>query len=241
MNGSEHTDQTFPDDGSDPVDDLLRTRVQAAAAEAPSAGTAQAELVELTPRFRRARQRRQAATAALASAAAVVVVVAGAFALGGTDPQRLDTAGEDGTSTTSTTSSTSTSTTASTTTTAPTTVPSVTTPTSTVPSTTAPPATAPPSIVPPSTVSPTIVAPTTVPVGGTQVAVALGGTATIRWSATQVSVLDTSPAPGWSLERVEQKSATRVEVRFRRDEGGSGSSTSTIDARVVDGRLDVDV
>lgn len=237
MNGPPHPD--LPDDPAvDPIDELLRTRVQAAAPTTTSPSEAQAELVELTPRFRRARQRRQAATAAMSAAAAVVLVVAGAYALGSEDPQRIDTAGDDtSTSVTSSTSTTSTTTTPTSTTVptstvapAPTTVPG----TGNGSATTVAPAPVPGAL--PTTAAPT----TTEAVGGTETLTSSGGTATVRWSATSATVLATSPAAGWTLERVEQKSPTRVEVRFRRDGGDSGSSGATIDARVVDGRLQVD-
>ncbi len=55
-----------------------------------------------------------------------------------------------------------------------------------------------------------------------------------------MTVLSTSPSPGWTVEDVEQKDATRIVVDFRRDEGGSGSSSSTIDVRVEGGQLRVD-
>lgn len=241
MNGPLHPDD-LPDDlhedaAVDPIDELLRARLQAGAPGTTSTPEAQAELVELTPRFRRARQRRQAAVAALSSAAAVVLVVVGLAAFGDEGSQRIDTAGDD-TSTSLTTSS-------STSTTSTTAVPSTTTPSTstTAPSTTAPVpgAVASTTTTTPSrpTVAPSVAAPTT-PVGGTETLAATGGTATVRWTATNATVLGATPAPGWTVERSEQKSATRVEVRFRRDDGGSGSSSSTIDARVVDGRLVVD-
>ena len=91
-----------------------------------------------------------------------------------------------------------------------------------------------PTTAPPVTAAPT----TTAPVGGTRTLSAEGGTATVQWSATSLTVVRTAPAAGWTLEQVEQRSATRVVVKFRRDGGGSGSSSSTIDARVVGGALE---
>jgi hypothetical protein len=243
MNGPLHPDD-LPGDAvdaaADPIDELLRARLQAGAPAAASAPEARSELAELTPRFRRARQRRQVAVAALSSAAAVVLVVVGLTAFGDEGSQRIDSAGDD--TSTSVTTSSSTSTTSTTvappTTTAPTStsVPSAPTTTAPAPSGAASTTT---SASPRPTVAPSTVAPTT-PVGGTETLAATGGTATVRWTATSATVLGATPAPGWSVERTEQKSATRVEVRFRRDDGGSGSSSSTIDARVVDGRLVVD-
>ena len=78
------------------------------------------------------------------------------------------------------------------------------------------------------------------PPGGTQVLRADGGTATVVWSATAIRVESTAPVAGWELEATERKSPTRVEVRFRRTDGGSGTGTSKIDARVVDGQLTAD-
>ncbi len=244
MNGPERPDT--PDlsetGDADGLDELLRARVQGAAADLPVAPDAHAELVELTPRFRRARQRCQVAVAAMSSAAVVVLLVAGTLVFGGNDTTRIDTAGDDRrTSTTSTTVTTTEPTT--TVTTVPTTVTADPPVTTTVPgdegtsggpgagsfpTTTAAPTT--------TTTPPT----TTTPVGGTQALTATGGFATVRWDADSITVLGTSPSFGWTLEGVEQESPTRVVVKFRRDEGGSGSSSSTIDARVRDGRLEVD-
>ena len=249
MNGPDLPDpRDVPDTAAggdvDPIDELLRARIHTAAAEPTGDVGADAELAELAPRFRRARQRRQAAVVALSSAAAAVLLIVGVVAVGGEDAQRLDTAGEDDRVTTSTTvpATTSTTSVATTSTTVPDTA--VTTPSTTTsiagstdggngsggappaPTTTTP---------PPAPTAP----PTTAAVGGVETLVAEGGTATVRWSADGIVVLSTAPATGWSLEQVEQRSPTRVVVEFRRDGGGQGSSNSTIDARVVDGRLDV--
>lgn len=242
MNGDEMNRTEHPD----PIDELLRHRVRSGVPDGPDAATVDAELVELAPRFRRARQRRQAAVATVASAAAVVLVVVGAFSLGGNGAQRIDTADDDGGVTS--TSLAPTSTTSTTSTTVPTTVPTTAAPTS-VPGTTAAPTTAPggdgspppPTIAPPTVPPATTVAPpTTAPVGGTRTLTSPGGSATVRWTANSITVLSTSPAPGWSLDEVDQRSPTRVRIDFRRDGGGSGSDSSSIDARVVDGRLEVD-
>lgn len=238
MTGHDRPDSERPD--PDAIDELLRARLLSAAPAAPDAAAVDGELAELTPRFRRARQRRQTAVAAVSSAAVVALLVVGAVVFGGTGGQRIDTADDDRTST-STTSTTST------------TVPTTTGPTTTtVPGSTAVPTTAVPSVPdptppspggnaatvpPPSTTSP--VPPSTAPVGGTQTLSSEGGTATVRWNATSITVIGTSPAVGWQLEEIDQRSPTRVVVDFRRDEGGSGTSTASIDARVVDGRLDV--
>jgi hypothetical protein len=234
MNGTEHPD---------PIDELLRRRVREGAPDGPDASTVDAELVELAPRFRRARQRRQAAVASVASAAAIALVVVGAFTLGGNGSQRIDTADDDRGVTSTSVAPSSTTTTS---TTVPTTVPTTAPPTSTPDPSTAP-TTAPgdgdaqlpiaPPTVPPQT---SIAPPTTAPVGGTRTLTSEGGSATVRWTADSITVLSTSPAPGWSLDEVDQRSPTRVRIDFRRDDGGSGSSSSSIDARVVGGRLEVD-
>lgn len=236
MSGTEHPD---------PIDELLRRRVREGAPDGPDASTVDAELVELAPRFRRARQRRQAAVASVASAAAIALVVVGAFTLGGNGSQRIDTADDDrGVTSTSVAPSSTTTTSTTVPTTVPTTAPPTSTPDpSTAPTTapgggTAPP---PPSIAPPTAPPQTTIAPpTTAPVGGTRTLTSEGGTATVRWTADSITVLSTSPAPGWSLDEVDQRSPTRVRIDFRRDDGGSGSSSSSIDARVVGGRLEVD-
>jgi hypothetical protein len=94
--------------------------------------------------------------------------------------------------------------------------------------------------VPEPVPQPTVPTPTVAPVGGTTTLSAEGGTATVLWTATSIRVVTTAPNAGWQLERLEQDSATEIEVRFRRDDGGSGSSNSTIKARVESGRLRVD-
>jgi hypothetical protein len=94
--------------------------------------------------------------------------------------------------------------------------------------------------VPEPVPQPTVPAPTVAPVGGTTTLSAEGGTASVIWTATSVRVVATGPNAGWQLERIKQDSATEIEVRFRRDDGGSGSSNSTIKARVESGRLRVD-
>ena len=93
-----------------------------------------------------------------------------------------------------------------------------------------------PEPAPQSTVPTTTVA----PVGGTTTLSSEGGIATVTWTASSIRVVRTAPNAGWQLERIEQDSATEVEVRFRRDDGVSGSSNSTIKARVESGRLRVD-
>lgn len=244
MNGPEPSDTPDTSDPSatgDGVDQWLRTRLQSTVGPGTPADAHQ-ELIELGPRFRRARRRRQVAVATVSSAAVAVLLMVGVFALDGSDAQRIDTAGDDRSRTTSTVESPTASTTTSTTSS---TVPSTVTslpadddatdggpggvgeageqPATTT--TAAPPVTSAP---PPST-----------PVGGEQVLSGTGGTATVRWTATSITVLSTTPAAGWMLEQVEQQSSTRVVVKFRREDGGAGSRSSTIDARVVDGRLDV--
>lgn len=235
MTGHDRPDSELPD--PDAIDELLRARLRSAAPAAPDAAAVDDELAELTPRFRRARQRRQTAVAAVSSAAAAALLVVGAVAIGGTGGQRIDTADDDRTSTT-TTSTTVPATTIPTTTTVPgpTTVPTTVVPT--VPDPTAPsPGGNTATVPPPSTAPP--VPPTTAPVGGTQTLSSEGGNATVRWNATSITVIGTAPAVGWQLEEIDQRSPTRVVVDFRRDEGGSGTSTVSIDARVVDGQLDV--
>jgi len=231
------TDDHLP---PDPFDDELRRRLRSSTSRRDSAD---ADLAALRPRFRRSRRRRSATISGAVVAAAVVVGVS--LSLGGSDQAvRVSVAGG-----------------------RPTTEPTVTTITSTVPSTTVASAplstpttepdqgaveatTTPPPAGgggPASQPTPTTTAATVVPVattttakpGGLQVLTSDGGTATVTWTAVSLTVDRTDPAPGWTLERTEQKDATRVVVRFRRDGGGSGSSTATIDARVVDGRFEV--
>ena len=94
--------------------------------------------------------------------------------------------------------------------------------------------------VPEPVPQPTVPTTTVAPVGGTTTLSAEGGTTTVIWTASSIRVVTTAPAAGWQLERIEQDSATEVEVRFRRDDGVSGSSNSTIKARGESGRLRVD-
>ncbi len=97
----------------------------------------------------------------------------------------------------------------------------------------------PDSVPQPAVTQPPITQPAVPPAGGTTTLSAEGGTATVLWTASSVQVLATAPSAGWELERREQNSPTEIEVRFRRDGGGSGSSNSTIKARVENGRLRV--
>jgi hypothetical protein len=161
--------------------------------------------------------------------------VVGVAALGGEDDQRVTIADEPSTSTTTTAI-------VPTTTTAPTatSVPSTTLPVT--PGTTTPGGSARPGGVTGTTVpAPPATTPTTAAPASprTQVLTSEGGTATVSWTATDISVLGTAPATGWTLEGIEQRDATRVVVRFRRADGGSGTSSASIDARVVDGQLEV--
>ena len=94
--------------------------------------------------------------------------------------------------------------------------------------------------VPDTVPQPPAPAPTVAPVGGTTTLSAEGGTATVIWTASSIRVVTTAPNAGWQLERLEQDSPTEIEVRFGREDGGSGSSNSTIKARVESGRLRVD-
>ncbi|UDY35232.1 hypothetical protein [Dermatobacter hominis] len=240
------SDRTGPfDDGTaDDRDDELRSLLRAGvAADAPTEAEAEDELGVLRPRFEHARRRRQTGLAVAGAAAAVLVVVLGLAALGGDDRQQLDTADRS----TLPTASTSTTTTTTAPGPTPTTVgvpgePEATAPPTSLPGTPGPgstlpsaPTTATPSgpAAPPTTTTPPA------PAGGTQEAVAAGGSATLTWTPTSLTVVSTRPAPGWSVERVERPDATRAVIRFRRDGGGSGSSTSTIDARMRDGALEV--
>ena len=93
--------------------------------------------------------------------------------------------------------------------------------------------------VPEQVPQPTVPTTTVAPVGGTTTLSAEGGTATVIWTASSIRVVATAPNAGWQLERIEQDSTTEIEVRFRREDGGSGSSNSTIKARVESGRLKV--
>jgi hypothetical protein len=243
--------------GEDPdgLDARLRTRLLEAA---PPVGPldAPAELRDLTPRFRAARRRHRAAVGTMASAAAIALVVLGAVSLGPSDRQAVDTADDPSLVITTTTIER-----AGRTTVAPTTVPTA--PTITVPA--APPPTAPAAGSAPATTTtqvpfdptprrpsgggstasptPTTVVPsvpTTAPASGSRVVAAAGGTVSLTWTPSSLTVTATDPAPGWALDRVVRKSATRVVVTFTRPGGGSGSNTSTVDARVEGGGLRVD-
>ena len=103
----------------------------------------------------------------------------------------------------------------------------------------APPASEVPPVPEPAP-QPTVPTTTVAPVGGTTTLSAEGGTATVIWTASSIRVVTTAPNSGWQLERIKQDSATEIEVRFGREDGGSGSSNSTIKARVESGRLKVD-
>ncbi len=233
------SDPRDPIDGPDDLDDAeLRSLVQRGAPAAPGDDAiVDARLDALRPQFRRARQRRQSAIAAVGAVAAVVVVVLAVGLVGREGTQQLDTADDrDTTTTTSTVAPTTTSVPVSTSTTS-TIAPTTTAPAGRdAPSTTRGPEATTPTTVPRSRDTTTTTAAPAVP--QTRSASSEGGSATFVWTPSQVSVSSTSPAAGWSVERVEQPEATRAIVRFRRD-GGSGTSSATIDARVRDGRLEI--
>lgn len=230
------------------LDDALRQRMQAGIR---GGGDARDELSSMRPRFERARRRRATVTAA-ASTAAVAIVVVGALSLGGGPrDERVQVA--DSSVAPRSTTTTSTTTTVGPTSAAPTSPPtsadpgpSITTPTPTPtadggtnPGTSPVPATSTPPANPLPTVTSAVPAPTTATPGGQRVLSSDGGTATVTWTATSLVVDRTDPAAGWTVEQVERKEPTRVVVKFRRDDGGPGSSSATIDARVVAGRLEV--
>ncbi len=236
----------------DDLDDALRQRMQAGIR---GGGDARDELSSMRPRFERARRRRATVTAA-ASTAAVAIVVVGALSLGGGPrDERVQVA--DSSVAPRSTTTTSTTTTVAPTSAAPTSPPtsadpgpSITTPTPTPtptptadggtnPGTSPVPATSTPPANPLPTVTSAVPAPTTATPGGQRVLSSDGGTATVTWTATSLVVDRTDPAAGWTVEQVERKEPTRVVVKFRRDDGGPGSSSATIDARVVAGRLEV--
>lgn len=234
----------------DDLDDALRQRMQAGIR---GGGDAHDELSSVRPRFERARRRRATVTA-VASTAAVAIVVVGALSLGGGPrDERVQVA--DSLVAPRSTTTTSTTTTVAPTSAAPTSPPtsadpgpSITTPTpaptptadgGTNPGTSPVPATSTPPANPLPTVTSAVPAPTTATPGGQRVLSSDGGTATVTWTATSLVVDRTDPAAGWTVEQVERKEPTRVVVKFRRDDGGPGSSSATIDARVVAGRLEV--
>ncbi len=232
----------------DDLDDALRQRMQAGIR---GGGDARDELSSMRPRFERARRRRATVTAA-ASTAAVAIVVVGALSLGGGPrDERVQVA--DSSVAPRSTTTTSATTTVGPTSAAPTSPPtsadpgpSITTPTPTPtadggtnPGTSPVPATSTPPANPLPTVTSAVPAPTTATPGGQRVLSSDGGTATVTWTATSLVVDRTDPAAGWTVEQVERKEPTRVVVKFRRDDGGPGSSSATIDARVVAGRLEV--
>ncbi len=232
------------------LDDALRQWMQAGIR---GGGDAHDGLSSMRPRFERARRRRATVTAA-ASTAAVAIVVVGALLLGGGPrDERVQVA--DSSVAPRSTTTTSTTTTVAPTSAAPTSPPtsadpgpSITTPTPTPtptadggtnPGTSPVPATSTPPANPLPTVTSAVPAPTTATPGGQRVLSSDGGTATVTWTATSLVVDRTDPAAGWTVEQVERKEPTRVVVKFRRDDGGPGSSSATIDARVVAGRLEV--
>ena len=234
----------------DDLDDALRQRMRAGIR---GGGDARDELSSMRPRFERARRRRATVTA-VASTAAVAIVVVGALSLGGGPrDERVQVA--DSSVAARSTTTTSTTTTVAPTSAAPTSPPtsadpgpSITTPTPTPtptadggtnPGTSPVPATSTPPANPLPTVTSAVPAPTTATPGGQRVLSSDGGTATVTWTATSLVVDRTDPAAGWTVEQVERKEPTRVVVKFRRDDGGPGSSSATIDARVVAGRLEV--
>lgn len=228
----------------DRFDDELRGRLRGSG---PAAGDARHELSSLRPRFERARRRRATAMAT-GSAAALAIVVVGALSLSGTSrDERVQVADSSAAPRSSTTTSTTTTTSSTTTTVGPTPVPPTTMPSTTIPAvpTTVPvpagpvpsSATSAPAVGPPAT-SPAP-ASTTVAPGGQRVLSSDGGTATVTWTATSIVVDRTDPAAGWTLEQIEQKEPTRIVVKFRREVGGPGSSSASIDARVVAGQLQV--
>jgi len=91
---------------------------------------------------------------------------------------------------------------------------------------------------PPASEPPPAPAPPVPPVGGTSTLTSPGGSVTVAWTASSVSVLATAPTPGWVVAEVEQDAPTRVVVRFERgDRSGEGSGEAKVDVRVQDGRL----
>ena len=103
--------------------------------------------------------------------------------------------------------------------------------TTTAPSTTAPAATttvvAPPTS-PPPTAPTTTVAPAPDPI--TQTYSSAGGSITVRWDGTALTLLDVTPAAGFGSE-VEDERPDRIRVRFE------GDGDFRIEIRVVDGQI----
>ena len=239
----------------DHFDDDLRNRFQSSEF---SQDGAQSDLEQLQPRFTRARRNRQLATATASVAAVLLVVVVGASAFSGAagrqvvnvadDSRREQTREElnpelpvsslpenpdiamldsEGSSVSTVPGEGSGS------------VDSGNSPPIEPNIGSGPPASEVPPVPEPAP-QPTVPTTTVAPVGGTTTLSAEGGTATVIWTASSIRVVTTAPNAGWQLERIEQDSATEIEVGFRREDGGSGSSNSTIKARVESGRLRVD-
>ena len=66
-----------------------------------------------------------------------------------------------------------------------------------------------------------------------------GGSITVTWNGSSLSLDAINPAPGFVAE-IEDAGGSRVRVDFESD-GGSGGDDSRIEVRVEDGRLEVRV
>ena len=66
-----------------------------------------------------------------------------------------------------------------------------------------------------------------------------GGSITVTWNGSSLSLDAINPAPGFAAE-IEDAGGSRVRVDFESD-GGSGGDDSRIEVRVEDGRLEVRV
>jgi hypothetical protein len=91
-----------------------------------------------------------------------------------------------------------------------------------------------PSVAPTTTTAPTVT--TAAPDPGdppfTRQYDSTGGSITVNWNGSALTLLSTAPASGYETE-IEDQSADRIRVRFRSD-----NDDSRIEVRAQDGRVD---
>ncbi|HEX5586754.1 MAG TPA: hypothetical protein VFZ17_05560 [Acidimicrobiia bacterium] len=215
--------------GFEPVDDALRRELRDAA---PRGGSAESALDALTPRFEHARRRRQLALAggSLLSAAAIVLVGAIALGVGGgggrgsvqvppagsptRDPTGITTTlpvPSDGATTGDAASSAAASASA-----------------SSAPAPSADGATQDPT---PSSAAPTPSGPDPAPVQRTFDSA--GGSVTVELANGALAIVSTSTAPGYTQE-IHDSGPSRVEVRFRNDDGEWRVRVDLVDGQMVE-------
>jgi hypothetical protein len=212
-------------------DDVLRQRLGALAPDAPAAGPA---FDRLSPRFERARRRRQARNGALAAIGAAAVVVLAVLLAGGPGRERgVETVGvPDSTTTTETERTTTTETT-------PTPPPGSQTGEGAPPqdgsATTLPEGGDGASAGPPPTIgSDPGSAPAPAPTPAEQAITfdAVGGSVSVRWSSTTMTLVGVQAGAGFTFEITHEES-DRIEVRFESD-----NHESRVELRLVGGQID---